>query len=92
MRNPYDSLGRQKHQAINASQNYEQAIENYNEIVDYFEQTYTPVLNRVQESDKQYSDFIKEKMEGFSSLVTQFGLRIKMNGEELNKNSMIVNS
>ena len=73
MRNPYDSLGRSKQQAILASNNYEQVLQSYNESVAFFEQNYTPVLNKVQESDKEYADFIKSKMEGFSSLIMQFG-------------------
>lgn len=92
MRNPYDSLGRSKQQAILASNNYEQVLQSYNESVAFFEQNYTPVLNKVQESDKEYADFIKSKMEGFSSLIMQFGQLIKKNGEDLNQNSKIINS
>ena len=92
LRNPYDSLGRAKQQAIHASHNYEQALQMYNDSVTFFEQNYTPVLNKVQETDKNYADFIKTKMEKFSSLIMQFGMLIKKNGDELNQNSKIINS
>lgn len=61
-------------------------------MVTFFEQNYTPVLNKIQESDKDYSEFIKAKMEKFSSLNMQFGMLIKKNGDELNQNSNIINS
>jgi hypothetical protein len=84
VRNPYDSFGRTKQQAIQATANYEQALQCYNDSVTFFEQNYTPVLNKVQESDKEYGDFIKAKMEKFSSLIMQFGKHITKNGDELN--------
>lgn len=92
LRNPYESTGRGKQQAIQASHNYEAALKNYNESVTFFEQNYTPALNKIQESDKEYADFIKAKMERFSSLIVQFGVLIKKNGDELNQNSKIINS
>lgn len=61
-------------------------------MVTFFEQNYTPVLNKIQESDKDYSEFIKAKLEKFSSLNMQFGMLIKKNGDELNQNSLIINS
>lgn len=92
MSNPYDSVGKIKQHALQASQHYESALEDYNDTVTFFDQNYVSILNKVQESDKNYSDFIKEKMTKFSSTVMQFGMLVKKNGEDLHESSKIINS
>lgn len=67
-------------------------IQEYNQTVEYLQKHYVGALNKVQDSDITYSDFIKEKMEKFSSTVMQFGLLVKNNGEDLYLNSKIINS
>ena len=55
-----------------------------------FESNFKPLLNNVQESDKDNLMMIKSKMEAFSRNLLRFGGEISRNGEEMKQGAHVV--
>ena len=59
------------------------ALDSYNDFIVLFESNFKPILNNVQQSDKDNMLMIKSKMEALSRSLLRFGDEMTRNGEEM---------
>lgn len=66
------------------------ALDQYNEFIALFESNFKPILNNVQQSDKDNLLMIRSKMESFSRSILRFGDEMTRNGEEMKQGANVV--
>lgn len=64
-----DSNEKLKQNSVASENNYKKKLEKMNASVDNFEESFQPLLNKIQDSDLDHTDFMKFSLEKFSQII-----------------------